>query len=44
MGSKGGLVTPQQLVKGMMGALWNGWTAEELEDLTNDMVLHNFEF
>ena len=34
VGSRGGLVTPQQLVKGRMGALWIGWTAEELEDLS----------
>ena len=26
-------MTPQQLVKGRIGALWIGWTAEELEDL-----------
>jgi len=29
-------VTPQQLVKGMIGALWIGWTADELEDLGGD--------
>jgi len=29
-------VTPQQLVKGRIGALWMGWTAEELEDLGGD--------
>ena len=41
MGSRGGLVTPQQLVKGKIGALWMGWTAEELEDLmkSNDVTI-----
>ena len=33
VGRRGGLVTPQQLVKGMIGALWMGWTADELVDL-----------
>jgi len=36
VGRRGGLVTPQQLVKGRIGALWIGWTAEELEDLGGD--------
>ena len=33
VGRRGGLETPQQLVKGMIGALWMGWTADELVDL-----------
>ena len=41
VGNRGGLVTPQQLVKGRIGALWIGRTAEELEDL-NAKELHNF--
>ena len=37
-------MTPQQLVKGMIGALWIGCTADELEDLKSAKVVTFLHF